>query len=139
MFVSWIGWGKLELSLLEEPRNMFFTPFGQLFPAFPLIFLNIIFLFVRLIYSPLLQHSVNAQRNGDSKINRIDSEFNSDNSILFLPHFSPLVRAQAAVCRGQQRLQVQRKFIQLHGKGGEAIIEEVILWLGICRVTRACG
>lgn len=52
---------------------------------------------------------------------------------------SPLVGAQAAVCRGQQRLQVRGKFVQLHGKGGEAVVEEVILWLGICGETQACS
>lgn len=44
----------------------------------------------------------------------------------------PLVGAQAGVCRGQQRLQVRREFVQLHGEGGEAVVEEVILWLWIC-------
>lgn len=48
----------------------------------------------------------------------------------------PLVRAQAGVCRGQQRRQVGREFIQLHGEGGEAVVEEVILWLWICGVTK---
>lgn len=59
--------------------------------------------------------------------------------MLYLTDFSPLVRAQAAVCRGQQRLHVRGEFIQLHGEGGEAVVEQVILWLGICGVTQADG
>lgn len=44
----------------------------------------------------------------------------------------PLVWTQAGVCGGQQRLQVWRELIQLHGEGGQAIVEQVILWLWIC-------
>lgn len=44
----------------------------------------------------------------------------------------PLVGAEAGVCRGQQRLQVWCEFVQLHSEGGEAIVEQVILWLWIC-------
>lgn len=50
---------------------------------------------------------------------------------------SPLVRAQAAVCGGQERHLLRGQFIQLHGEGGEAIVEQVILWLSICRVTQS--
>lgn len=49
---------------------------------------------------------------------------------------SPLVWAQAAVCRRQERLQLRGEFIQLHGEGGEAVVQHVILRLGICRVTQ---
>lgn len=50
---------------------------------------------------------------------------------------SPLVWAQAAVCRGQERLQVGGELVQLHGEGGEAVVQQVILRLGIWRVTQA--
>lgn len=50
---------------------------------------------------------------------------------------SPLVWAQAAVRRRQERLQVWGEFIHLHGKGGEAIVQQIILWLRICGVTQA--
>lgn len=51
----------------------------------------------------------------------------------------PLVRAQAGVCWGQQRLQVWREFIQLHGEAGEAVVEEVILRLWIYGTARQSG
>lgn len=49
----------------------------------------------------------------------------------------PLVWTQAAVCRRQEGLQVWGEFIQLHSEGGEAIVQQVILWLGICEATEA--
>lgn len=45
---------------------------------------------------------------------------------------SPLVRTQAAVCRRQQRLQVGVQLIQLHGEAGEAVVQQVVLRLGVC-------
>lgn len=45
--------------------------------------------------------------------------------------FSPLVRAQACVCRGQQGLKVRSQLIHLHCKAREAIVKQVVLGLWI--------
>lgn len=52
------------------------------------------------------------------------------------PWLVPLVGAEAGVCRGQQRLQVRRELVQLHGEGGEAVVEQVVLRLWVCGAAR---
>lgn len=48
-----------------------------------------------------------------------------------------MIWAQAGVSGRQERLQVWGEFVQLHGKSGEAIIQQVILRLWIFRTTTA--
>lgn len=45
----------------------------------------------------------------------------------------PLVRSQACICRGQQGLKVRSQLIHFHCKAREAIVQQVVLWLWICK------
>ncbi len=46
---------------------------------------------------------------------------------------SPLVRAQACICRGQQGLKVRGQLIHLYRKAREAKVKHVVLGLWICK------
>lgn len=76
-----------------------------------------------------------------NKVRKSDTNFEMTDSTFHLQQHlqpgSPLVWAQPCVCRRQERLQVWSEFIQLHGEGGKAVIQQVIDWLGICGVTKA--
>lgn len=62
---------------------MFFPPFAQLFSPLPLILLDIIFLFVRFIHLPFLQHPANTKELKNIIINQADPEYCFNINVLY--------------------------------------------------------